>query len=625
MSKGGRGRDPIRDYVNVLPNDSKKCKCKYCSHEMYNQVRTMRSHLASCEKVSEPDKITIKSIIAASKKKHSESVANKIKKACVDETILGKRLRFEMEQDSDVKQEEKQNKNKKHKPNSILDYTSNYYFQMSDPQQKMGIKLLVNMIVRTPLPITIVENEYFIRYSMFLNGSFKIPNYEQMTKADGHLITFHQLVVAEVESILKEMGSVTLGLDGSSDGNGNPIEHIIAARGEHGFLLDEVHMHRERKTAERLHELLKASKAKLDALGVRTEGLNRDNEAKMGKTGELFYEEEKVDDVGCASHILHLVVGGFFAKDVRAKFAKDCSQKVLDHYRNSLSKQDLIAVKRLPADAKFGIPIGEDGRWGSHYKGLTWMKENKQDLKQHCINDELNKSLTVQVKDLILNESEYWEDLDYTLTSLFPLDKTLRIYERDNMNPGEVLYRYIMLKFEYKNLQRMSEISRTEYRLLIRLLDEKWQLMRSPLHYAVYLIDPRFRSHPLTFTEVRYGEDCLKRLAGDKWDEWNKYYIDYHGKRYPFNDESFNIGIGDDPRKCYEPLTRAIGYKEYAEFCVDKLNINGTSCKLERSFKPVRLVHTSQRRSLKEPTLKMLVYDHVNLAAIEKYRGRPFI
>ena len=129
---------------------------------MYNQVRTLRSHLASCEKVSEPDKMTIKSIIAASKKKHSESVANKIKKACIDQTILGQRLRFEMEQDSDIQQEEKQNKNKKHKPNSALYYTLNHYFQMRDAQQQMGIKLLVNRIVRTPLPITMVENECFI-------------------------------------------------------------------------------------------------------------------------------------------------------------------------------------------------------------------------------------------------------------------------------------------------------------------------------------------------------------------------------------------------------------------------------------------------------------------------------
>ena len=66
---------------------------------------------------------------------------------------------------------------------------------------------------------------------MFLNGSIKIPNHEQMIKADGHLVIFHKVVVAEVESILNEMGSITLRLDGSSDENNNPTEHIVAGTG----------------------------------------------------------------------------------------------------------------------------------------------------------------------------------------------------------------------------------------------------------------------------------------------------------------------------------------------------------------------------------------------------------
>ena len=624
MSKGGRTKDPIRDYVTVCADSKNHVNCNYCDHRMYNQVRTMRSHLLDCNEVTAEHKILIKGMCDKTKQQQSARIANKTKAASADHTILGKRLRAEFLEDDELKEAEQPRMIPSVlKQGDIRDYKSNYYYKMNKQQQQMGIRLLANMVVRTPMSINIVENEYFIRYSNHLNASFNIPS--RPTFTDKHLIEFHELIVEETESCLKELRSVSLGLDGSSDGNGNPIEHIIAGRGEYGFFLDEVAMHGVDKTAERLVDLLKAAKSKLTALGVKVLGMNRDNESKMQKAGRLFCEEEGVDDIGCAPHVLHLIVGGFFADNVRAKFAKDCGQKVLVHYKNSKSKHHLIAVKRLPPSAKFGIPIGEDGRWGSYHKSMLWLQEHKQDMKQQCITDDYNKSLTVEVKNIILNEDEFWDDLDFTVATVKPIDATLRIFERDNMNPGEVLFRYKSLKEEYQNLERLSVISRDQYRYFCRKLDEKWTLMSSPLHYGVYLIDPRFRDHPLPFDELKIGEECLKDKAGDDWGLWEKFYLQYHEPAAPFNDASFNIGINDDPRKCYKPLTRAQGYKEYGLFCVDLLNINGTSVKLERSFKSVRFIHSKLRRCLREDTLKRLVYDHANLNAIEKYRGKPFL
>ena len=94
-----------------------------------------------------------------------------------------------------------------------------------------------------------------------------------MTKT--HLVEFHQLVVAEVETMLQSMRSVSLCLDGRSDGNVTQIEHIIAGQSEHVFFLDEIEVHGEDKTTERMVESLKEAKAYLAKLGVKTCGMSR--------------------------------------------------------------------------------------------------------------------------------------------------------------------------------------------------------------------------------------------------------------------------------------------------------------------------------------------------------------
>ena len=149
--------------------------------------------------------------------------------------------------------------------------------------------------------------------------------------------------------------------------------------------------------------------------------------------------------------------------------------------------------------------------------------------------------------------------------------------------------------------------------------------MESKLHKAVFLIDPRFIDEPLELNEVMEGEEYIKHKAGDNWAVWQKYYDLYHQKQYPFDGDAFKLELHDDPRMCYGQLTRAKGLKEYALFCIDLLNVNGTSVKLERSFKSVRVIHSQLRRSLGDEVLKMLVMDHANLLAIEKYDKNPIM
>ena len=109
----------------------------------------------------------------------------------------------------------------------------------------------------------------------------------------------------QMEKILKELGHVTMGSDGSSDGNGNPIEHTLALNGKHHFSLDEMQMHGVTKSAEELEKILIEHKQYLEKLKCEMNGLNRDDESKMSLCGAEYHN---VDDIGCPTHVLDLVL-----------------------------------------------------------------------------------------------------------------------------------------------------------------------------------------------------------------------------------------------------------------------------------------------------------------------------
>eukprot|EP01083_Nonionella_stella_P085304 236500_1 len=162
----------------------------------------------------------------------------------------------------------------------------------------------------------------------------------------------------------EELRCVTMGLDGSSDGNGNPIEHVLAMKGKHHFLLDEVQMYGEKKDAERMLKELQHFKEYLEEkLAIGIDGFNRDNESKMRKCGDLFMKEEKVADIGCAPHVIHLILKAWHASNERVQNAKKKGGKVLTHIKKSMTKHTLKEVAGVPKHKNFGVPIGECYHW----------------------------------------------------------------------------------------------------------------------------------------------------------------------------------------------------------------------------------------------------------------------
>ena len=195
--------------------------------------------------------------------------------------------------------------------------------------------------------------------------------------------------------------------------------------------------------------------------------------------------------------------------------------------------------------------------------------------------------------------------------------------EKDNINPGEVLFKYNKLYDKITDLKNYGIIDDEDYDWLWNTLNEKWKLMESPGHPGIYLIDPRFKNGS-DYDDVKKGEDWLKLKAGADWPDFEIIYEKYFKKESPFDGNEWDLKEEDDPIAPYKILGRAKDYEKYADFCMDWLQVNGHCVKLEKSFKVVRVVHNKWRRSLKGDLLSILVEDYYNIRACERY-GRKII
>ena len=238
-----RRGDPIRKYVQSIPDVTKQVKCTICQQVIGNSTRTIRSHFRRCPRL--PISAAHENIQSILNQYEKEQAAKK--EPLVRQSILGTRniSEFFQGENSDSEPPEK-----KKKPSRFTDYKSAHYHVLSTQQQQRATLLLLNFIIKSAKSLCIVEDESFKSFINFINPSFKIPNRDQITNI--HLPVFYKLVKSEVEKIIAELGSVTIGLDGSADGNGNAIEHVMAMRGKHSLLLAEIQMYDIKKDAEKL-------------------------------------------------------------------------------------------------------------------------------------------------------------------------------------------------------------------------------------------------------------------------------------------------------------------------------------------------------------------------------------
>ena len=220
-----RQKDAIWSFTTPIPNSTTKCCCKFCNQELGASVRTIRSHLSSCALVNnEQDKAAIQAAIAQVKPKSTKEFERK--NNSINDIM---KLNQNNNQNNNNNNNNINNNIKSKNKQSFMVSGNNYFFHMNEHHQARGDQLLTYCIEKEALPLDLVNKDSFRDFVSFLNPSYKMPKRNALTET--HIPNMHKIVNENRDETLTQLGSCTIGLDGSSDGNRNPIEHILATKG----------------------------------------------------------------------------------------------------------------------------------------------------------------------------------------------------------------------------------------------------------------------------------------------------------------------------------------------------------------------------------------------------------
>ena len=228
-----RDKDAIWKQVLVDDEDKSKCSCNHCNKEIGASVRTIRSHMLSCPRISQINRISAERSIKTAKQKSKSIHVKRLDYHF--SSFYSNNNNFNSNSNSNSNDDielpsSSNNKDKKSKQSqSTLVCGDNYYFRMSASHQARADELLCYFIAKEAEALSIVDKDSFRKFIEYLNPTYVMPKRGSLTQT--HLPRLHTRVEKEVKKCLTEMGSCTIGLDGSSDGNKNPIEHILATKG----------------------------------------------------------------------------------------------------------------------------------------------------------------------------------------------------------------------------------------------------------------------------------------------------------------------------------------------------------------------------------------------------------
>lgn len=118
-------------------------------------------------------------------------------------------------------------------------------------------------------------------------------------------------------------GKATLFVDGSQDGNQGPITHIVAVQSDQTpFFIKQIHHGTETHSSENIITHVNECEAFLKTHGIHLNGIVSDNEPKMRKVRQEFYNDRGGDPAnvfaspGDPPHALQLVIGDILTSDV---------------------------------------------------------------------------------------------------------------------------------------------------------------------------------------------------------------------------------------------------------------------------------------------------------------------
>ena len=119
---------------------------------------------------------------------------------------------------------------------------------------------------------------------------------------------------------------------------------------------------------------------------------------------------------------------------------------------------------------------------------------------------------------------------------------------------------------------------------IVTRLKERWKLIKKPIHFAAFLLDPRFLSIVIAINVYNQGKVYLQKKSKNNWQAYEKLLIKFRQREKPFDESQFVVGINDDPKDCWKYLSIFGEYSGFAKLALRVLDAPTGTQGVERSF-----------------------------------------
>lgn len=603
-----------------------QCKADDCDYECCNSTETGLKHIKKCTKLTEEEKQkavdNCESWLLNSSTSRPARLHQRLHSMSVNDTPLkaasqddSRSLSLSAGADSSSASAKKR---------KLTDITSTSVGKFLVPaltvEQSTRIDIhYVMWMIRKALPFTVGDDEDLNSLWKIMRPNYRPPSARQLS--GDVLDSLYKRTEMVVWRTLVEEASVTgvvLCSDGSADGCGDPLEHVIALTPKP--LLIKINQYTtESQTAPFLFGELEKVIQQLKDRDVEFAGYISDNENKMLALRDLIKEKYNKPAVGDSPHALALCF-----KDVAheegpvAVGAERELKKVVSDTKTLLTKIKNKKLKQFLKEEcdsdRMGIAMAGFTRWNSHKSQFEFALANKEEILslQHRAaalpyigETELN----------IIRDANYWGDLEALNARVEPICIALRQLEGSGNCVSDVFERFAELRQHYLD---------EEDAFMARSILNRWNLVVDKVIIAAFFLDPTHIDFDSDTVDEHFWNECFDRtcefieeaVGEELWQEKvHQQFLAFRAQTGIFATRSLGFdSASKDARDMpwRQLVARRREFKELAVVAMQCIAFPQCAADVERSFSSVRHIQTWKRCALLRVRLGKLIYIHVN-------------
>ncbi|RLN91956.1 hypothetical protein BBJ28_00018483 [Nothophytophthora sp. Chile5] len=287
---------------------------------------------------------------------------------------------------------------------------------------------------------------------------------------------------------------------------------------------------------------------------------------------------------------------------------------------NKLVQQLWFEIRRLQAaEGKRALVLPADTRWGTIEQCFSTLLSSEQILFTFVSSRNFLKAKTKEQKAKrrfaydTVTASDFVEQLRKAVKILEVLSNFQKTFERNITPISDVYQMFLRLPAIYGEL----EMPITEYGLIVRVIQDRFNFVYGDAHGVAFLLDPRYAGVDMDLDTCQRVKDFIYSWHGaEKEEATSVELVKYHAS---LTHRSRELKLVEAKKISVREFW--LGLRQYPLLQDIALAVFSSACSsaaAERNFSAHKFVHSQVRNRLGEDTVKKLVFLFFNLKNVDE-------